>query len=356
MPIRKIASFLSLFVVVSGCIHFAAIAGSPVILRINTSHGLENAKGAVMDAGLNLTTEVIVSASSPYDGRPFLSPDKFVADSKAVGATILSSSFSGWDYTYDSAGYLQLTNNEMVHVFAYEPRKKQPFNTPPPAAFVTVNKIEGMTGPGIEFCLPTNYMNGKGQSTTPSGVTAQFAGLMASLRYLHPEWNWFDIKASLRMTASNYAKGYDSLNYGYGTIDFHSANTLKDSEKLPLFAPSAVVRRQRGNQIDFQINSFKQSRRQADVLCKFYHYPFSSLKEISREDITAMGGHQIFSGDLSITTNSLSYKATINETVFFVWFTKDTKGIFSRIEPYSIIGPITLTANQQPLYGPRLNP
>lgn len=252
LNMRKKASFFALAVMVSGCVHIAvAVAGTVVGLRINTSHGLENATGAVMDAGLKLSTNVDVTASSPYNGRPFLPPNQFIADAKKARATILSSSFSGWDYIFDSAGYLQLTHNEMLHVFAYEPRKKQPLNVPPPAAFVTVNRIGGLSGDGIEFGVPTDYMNGKGQSTSPSGVTAQLAGLIASLKYLHPEWNWFDIKAALRGTASNYPNGYDPQKYGYGAIDFHAANALKESSNLPLFAPAAVVRKQRDNQIDF---------------------------------------------------------------------------------------------------------
>ncbi len=326
--------------------NLAAVAGKPVGLRINTSHGLGNAKGAVMDAGLKLSTDVNISASSPYDGRPFLTPKQFIDDAKIVGATILSSSFSGWEYTFDSAGYLQLTQNEMVHVFAYEPTKKQPRNVPPPAAFVTVNKIGGVTGDGIEFGVTTDYMNGKGQSTYPSGVTAQLAGLMASLRHLHPDWNWFDIKAALRATASNFANGYDPDRYGYGTIDYHAANGLKDASKLPLFPPSAVVRRQQGNQIIFQINSFKQSRRFGDALFKFPLPPTLTRKELTLGDITAMAGLQVYSGNPLVLSNLIAYKANHDETVYFVWFTKDADGMFSRIEPYSIIGPVKLTSKK----------
>jgi hypothetical protein len=356
MVMRIKASGFALAVVLSGCMHIvAAVAGTPVGLRINTSHGLGNARGAVMDAGLKLSTEVDVTASSPYDGRPFLPPNQFMADARNAGAIILSSSFSGWDYIFDSAGYLQLTHNEMLHVFAYEPRKKQPLNVPPPAVFVTVNRIGGLTGDGVEFGVPTDYMNGKGQSTTPSGVTAQLAGLIASLKYLHQEWNWFDIKAALRGTASNYTKGYDPQKYGYGTVDFHAANALKESSKLPLFAPAAIVRRQRDNQVDFFVNSFMQSRRQMDVLFKFSLPPSVTLKELSLADITGMGGQQLFIGDLSTTSNFISYRVHHDEKVYFVWFTKDEDGMFSRIEPYSIIGPVKLTSKQQ-LYGPRVKP
>lgn len=220
--------FLALTAIACLCIpHFVA-AASPVRLRINTSHGLANARGAVIDAGLS-TSEILVTPSSPDNGSAYLPPDKFMADAMSAGATILSSSFSGWNYLYDSAGYLQLTTNGLLHVYAYEPRMAQPPGAPPPAAFVTVNMIGGTTGGGIEFGVPTNYMHGKGQSASPSGVTAQLAGLLACLKYRHPSWNWFDVKAALRVTAANYSTGYDPHKYGYGAINFQDANAIADT-------------------------------------------------------------------------------------------------------------------------------
>jgi len=326
-----------------------AVAGSPVGLRINTSHGLSNAQGAVLDAGLKLTTEVSVTASSHSNGTPFLPPDKLLADAKSIGATIMSSSFSGWRAAFDSLGYLPLAANNMVHVYAYEPRKTQPANAPPPAVFVTVNKIGGKTGDGIEFGVPTTYMNGKGMSATPSGVTAQLAGLMACLKYLHPAWNWFDVKAALRSTASNYASGYDPERYGYGSIDYHRANALKDGEQLPLFAPAALpftTRAQEAGQINFFINSFRQSRRLTDALFTFSVPPPVQLQELTLPEITALGGKWVFSGDLSKSKNIYTYRAITRETLYFVWFTVDTNGSYSRIEPYSIIGPVNLVAGK----------
>jgi len=325
----------------------AAIA-APVGLRVNTTHGMSNAKGAVLDAGLKLTTEVSVTASSQSDGTPFLPPDKFLADAKRVGAIILSSSFSGWQAAFDSLGYLPLTANNMVHVYAYEPKRSQSRKAPPPAAFVTVNKIGGRSGDGIEFGVPPAYMNGKGMSTTPSGVTAQLAGLMACLKYQHPSWNWFDVKASLRSTAANFASGYDPDRYGYGAIDYHGANALTDAARLPLFAPAAVPFKTKSKepaQINFFVNSFKQTRRSTDALFKFSLPPTAHLQELTLPEITARGGKWVFSGDLSKTSNIYSYKAITTETVYFVWFTVDANGTYSRIEPYSIIGPVTLAVS-----------
>lgn len=271
-------------------------AGSPVRLRINTSHGLSNAIGAVNDAGLS-APEVPVTPSSP--------------------------------------------NNGTLHVYAYEPLKSQPPEAPPPAAFSTVNKIGGTTGGGIEFGVPAHYMHGKGQSTTASGVTAQLAGLLACVKYRHPTWNWFDVKAALRMTASNYPTGYDMHNYGYGAIDFVKATALANEAQLALFAPAAIILGQKGDRIFFKINPFRQSRRFTDVVFTFPKRPNPTQKELTLEEITAMGGRSLFSSYLYKDSSTYTYRAPGGETAYLVWFTQDVSLKFSRIESYAIFGPFT---------------
>ncbi|MDD2732295.1 MAG: hypothetical protein PHF56_00015 [Desulfuromonadaceae bacterium] len=337
----QIARFLLPVLLVATLIPLTqAAAGSPVRVRINTSHGVENARGAVKDAGLSVATDVIVTTSSEFNGRPYLPPDKFMQDAQSVHATIMSSSFSGWDYLFDTQLYKQLTENDLVQVYAYVPRKDQPSNAPPPAAFATVNLIGGKTGGGIEFGIPRGYMNSHGQSDTPSGVTAQLAGLMASLKYNHPDWNWFDVKAALRTTASNFPTGYNPGKSGYGAIDYQAANALTASSHFPLFPPAAVMRTARNNTVIFAINSFKQNRRVADALFKFRMRPFPMLKDLTLAELTALGGKLLFTGDRSETTNSLTVQLASNEMTFFVWLSKDSNGLYSRIEPYSILGPL----------------
>jgi len=321
--------------------HFAG-AAQPVRLRINTSHGLDNAKRAVIGAGLSLS-EVVVTPSSPDNGKQYLPPDKFVTDAKSVGATILSSSFSGWNYLYDSLGYQQLAANDMVHVYAYEPRKPQPSGAPPPAAFVTVNKVGGTSGGGIEYGIPIDYLHGKGQDVSPSAVTAQLAGLMACLKYRHPSWNWFDVKAALRATAANYPTGYDPHKSGYGAIDFQKANLLGNASQLALFAPATVVLGKKGDRLFFRINPFRQTRRFTDVVFKFRSQPAPTLKELTLAEITAMGGEYLFSSYLHKDANNYAYRMTSGETVYLVWFTQDSSLKFSRIEPYSIFGPLNIS-------------
>jgi hypothetical protein len=207
---------------------------------------------------------------------------------------------------------------------------------------VTINKIGGLTGDGIEFGVPNGYMHGKGQSTTPSDVTAQLAGLMACLKRSHPEWNWFDIKAALRASAANFATGYDPKGFGYGTIDYHTANRQKEAASLPLFAPAAAVLELKNNRLTFQINPFRQSRRMTDVLFKFSSHPGVHLKELTLAEINAMGGEFLYSSYLWLPANHYSYLVTRTETACFVWFTMDANGLYSRIEQYSVLGPVRL--------------
>jgi len=335
------------------CLDQSVDAATPIGLRINTSHGLDNAMGAVLDAGQKLFSEVRVTPSS-LGNRGFLPPDRFIEDAKKAGATILSSSFSGWQSLYDAALYQKLTENGMTHVYAYEPRTPQPENAPPPAAFTTVNRIGGMTGHGIEFGVPVAYMHGRGQGTTPSAVTAQLAGLMACLKFGHPDWNWFDVKAALRSTAANFPAGYNPANYGYGAIDYPAANALRDPKSLPLFPPAAMLHPQKGGLLPFSVNPFQQSRRVADALFRFRSKPLPHPGELSLAEIVALGGQLIFLGDLTRSGNMVSYRLTGEDAAYFIWFTKDATSRFSRIEPYSILGPVH--PEPQPSYGPRLKP
>ncbi|QEM67104.1 hypothetical protein FO488_02290 [Geobacter sp. FeAm09] len=195
-------------------------------------------------------------------------------------------------------------------------------------------------------------MGGQGQDGTPSGVTAQLAGLMASLRYRHPDWNWFDIKAALRATASNFPEGYDPRKSGYGAIDYRAANALTDAGRFPLFPPAALMRIAKDNTVIFAVNSFKQSRRVADVLFRFRERPAPTRRELSLEELHAMGGQLLFAGDNSERTNSFALRLANDAPVYFVWLTRDAGGRHSRIEPYSILGPVRFAPHDGPPYGP----
>jgi hypothetical protein len=329
----------------------SAWGGTRVVLRTNTSHALENARGAVLDAGLKLGSEVEVTPSSPGASH-YLPPERLLEEGRSVGASILSSSFSGWHSYLDSANYLKLTGHGMLHVYAYEPRRPQPPQAPPPAAFSTVNRIGGATGAGIEFGVPDGYLHGKGKAETPSGATAQLAGLMACLKFQHPEWNWFDVKAALRATAANFATGYQASRYGYGSIDYPAANALRDPRRLPLFPPAAVMLPQKDGSLAFAVNAFQQTRRSADALYRFTRPPAPTATELTQNQIAALGGQLVFQGDSVKGGNGLKLWPARATSIYFVWFTRDAGGSFSRIESYSVLGPVQLKP-VLPL-GPRL--
>ena len=334
----------AIYLVISVFCVWGCRAEATVHLRTNTAHAFENARGAVLDAGLRPGVDLTVTSSSEFNGRPFLPPDRFIDDGLRAGANIISSSFAGWESRFDTILYERMVAGKLLHVYAYEPRKPQPDNTPPPAVFTTVNKIGGKTGDGIEFGVPLKYMNGKGQDSTPSGMTAQLAGLMACLQHFHPDWNWFDVKAALRATASRFAAGYDPQDYGYGAIDYHAANALKKADKLPLFPPAATHLPPKGRDLPFRINAFRQTRRFSDVLFKFTKRPSPVQRELTVAEVANLGGEPVYTSYIRKPSNNYVYRADRNETAYFVWLTMDSSGRLSRIEPYSIIGPITLKA------------
>jgi hypothetical protein len=75
---------------------------------------------------------------------------------------------------------------------------------------------------------------------------------------------------------------------------------------------------------------------------------------LSFSEIEVLGGQLLLIGDFSRSGNTVNFKVKKEETAYFIWLSKDASGRFSRIEPYSILGPVHLKT--QPLYGPRINP
>jgi hypothetical protein len=114
--------------------------------------------------------------------------------------------------------------------------------------------------------------------------------------------------------------------------------------QLPLFAPAAVIIGKMGDRLIFRINPFRQTRSFTDVVFKFTMRPNPHLKELTLAEITAMGGRYLFSGYLYKDAPTYSYRMIRGETAYLVWFTLDSSLKFSRIEEYSIFGPITLPA------------
>ncbi|HIJ96730.1 MAG TPA: hypothetical protein HPP94_13530 [Desulfuromonadales bacterium] len=104
------------------------------------------------------------------------------------------------------------------------------------------------------------------------------------------------------------------------------------------------MRTSRNNTVIFAINSYKQTRRTADALFRFRMRPIPTLKELTLAELSAMGGQLLFSGDRSVSTNSYAVQIPNDEMSHFVWLSRDARGVYSRIEPYSILGPVLFTA------------
>jgi hypothetical protein len=68
---------------------------------------------------------------------------------------------------------------------------------------------------------------------------------------------------------------------------------------------------------------------------------------LTLNDITALGGSYLFSSYLSREKTTYIHRLSPTESTYFVWFTQDRHGNYSRIEPYSILGPFTGSASNQ---------
>ena len=216
-------------------------------------------------------------------------------------------------------------------------------NSPPPTEYVAPGNAAFASAAGVEWALPPPYFD----SYSLSGATAVNAGIMGWLRLNHPTWNWFDVKAAMRQTASNWATGYDSSTYGFGTISTSTANALTDGQLL-LQPPSTRVATSTGR-IIFTVYPFKQTRRVKEVLFQFSSAPTFQAGELTLSGIQTLGGTKITEHTGITATTSTPFFATTTNA-YFVWFTADnstdTSANFSRVDTYSALGP----ASQNEVY------
>ena len=209
----------------------------------------------------------------------------------------------------------------------------------PPAFHVAPgHEIHFGTGSGIEWILDQIIF----PNTTLSGTTGDNAGVMASLRYNHPTWNNFDVKAALRQTGSIWATGYDSTAFGFGQVDYEVANAFTDNELL--LQPPSVKAAVTGGKITFTLYPFKQTRRVKEVLFQFASAPTFHGDELTLAEIEALGGTKI-TESTSVSAQTLTPIYTAETDAYFVWFTADNTddntASFSRIDTYSILGPLS---------------
>jgi hypothetical protein len=192
---------------------------------------------------------------------------------------IYTSSFTG--YTGDTVSkYNQFDGVDLTHNYAFTVSTNSPppiFHTAPGGgSFASASGVE-WTIDGIEFTFGTSL----------SALTAANAGLLASIRYDHPTWNWFDVKAAIRQTASNWNTGYDDTNYGFGNAYYASSTALSDSSILLQPPVAATSTAGAYSQLTFTLYPFKQTRRVKEVLFRFDSDPGFQANELSLSDITS---------------------------------------------------------------------
>lgn len=292
--------------------------GTDVIVHstnLGTSGPFSANLSKALDTGVSYYDEsgVLVPSQAPYD--------------------IFTQSSTG--YPGDTrAKYDQFSPNDVVHNWAYTGLSAGAL---PPTLHSAPGGGGWSSGYGVEWSLPAAY----GFNGTLSDLTAASSGMMASLRYLHPTWNNYDVKAAIRQTASNWSTGYDSADYGFGTADFSAANALVDGA-IALQPPAVKATTLTGRHLRFEVYPFKQSRRVREVLFHFPSSPGFSSDELSLTDIESLGGvkQAEYSGDASraeVIVDDMSDR-------YFVWFSadhaEDSLANFSRIETYSVLGPL----------------
>ncbi len=253
--------------------------------------------------------------------------------------------------------------NDIAHNYGYS--AVLPAGTPPPAFHIAPGQASGpWTYPGVEWLL--NAAEITAATSSLSSVVGANAGMLAALRYNHPTWNWFDVKAALRQTGTNWATGYNAVagGYGFGTVSYTTANAFTNNQLL-LQPPEVLASITTGKRIQFTIYPFKQTRRVKEVLYQFSSAPAFQAGEMTLGAIQALGGAKIAEySDISATTTQPITASTTN--AYFVWFTadnaNDSLAKYSRIDTYSVLGPysqapapiVTASINQGTYNSPQI--
>ncbi|MHB0865730.1 MAG: hypothetical protein ACYC1Y_02410, partial [Minisyncoccota bacterium] len=249
-----------------------------------------------------------------------------------------SSTLYSGDTVYE---YNTYAPDDLTYNYAFSNSPATPATTLPPGFRTAPGGAGATSSYGVEWTLdPTIFASG-----TLSDVTASNAGMMAVLRFNHPTWNWFDVKAALRQTGSNWATGYNKDTYGFGQVNYASSTALVDNQIL--LQPPEVSTTTSGayGQITFTIFPFRQTRRVKDVLFEFAtSSPGFQGNELTLAQIQALGGTKIteYTGTTATTSAPIFTPVT---NAYFVWLaadnSNDSVAHFSRIDTYSILGPLS---------------
>lgn len=208
-----------------------------------------------------------------------------------------------------------------------------PAGTAPPVTMITAsspNSADGGTSWGTEFSLSAGYL---GLDTSEdSWVSAEITGLVTALEYSHPTWNPFDTKAALRITAANWATGYNAASFGYGAVDWPTANT---ATTLYLQPPGISVQN-RITEAVISLYPYRQTRRVREVIYSVASGCSWAVKnEYALSDITACSGTLLYTSNGTDVTPTFTFVPVISGTVTLVAFTTDGSGAYSRVEAFS---------------------
>ncbi len=228
---------------------------------------------------------------------------------------------------------------DLTYNYAFSNSPVPPSTALPPIFHTSIGSTTHTSNYGVEWSSDSTIFS----YTDLSSMTGANAGVMAVLRHNHPTWNWLDTKAALRQTATNFATGYNKSTYGFGRSSYVAANALTDGQ-INLQPPAAIAATSTGQML-FTIYPFRQTRRVKEVLFQFSSSPGFQANELTLANIQALGGTKITEYTSTSATSSLAttYAALTNQ--YFVWFTADnatdSAANFSRIDTYSILGPIS---------------
>jgi hypothetical protein len=265
---------------------------------------------------------------------------------------LVNNSFTGYSQTgWDAEPYALLQTTGVLMSWAYVGSPVLPTGTPPPLVSVTTTATSGpasLAGVnwGLEFGIPANY---KGFDTSlPSWVTAAMTAVLAAMKIDHPSWNWFDIKAALRQTASNWSSGWNPAQFGYGAIDYNAATAISTTDALYLQPPVLRLTAGASGEPTLTLYPFRSARRAyevAYVVPPGYVFPLKNeLTEADMSNLLAAGGQRVFTGNGADTvpTGAAELTPSPGATHTLVAFTTDGAGAYSRVEswcPQSITDP-----------------
>jgi hypothetical protein len=253
---------------------------------------------------------------------------------------LTSNSYSGWSPSTDQSAYATSIANGLASSWAFCPFPSAfPAGTPPPVVDTTILQtgstcFSSAGSGGLEFNIPANY---KGLDTSsPSGGTATFSGLLMGLKYNHPTWNWQDIKGALRQTASNWATGW-ATGTGFGDINYDTANAVASSSAIYLQGPLVNVTQTSGNTYTATLYPYRQTRRVNEavyVVSTSYSWP--AKNEYTLADITASGATLLYTSNGTDINPTFSFALHLPVGNYYVMgFTLDGSGGYSRVDGYT---------------------